>query len=134
MRQGDFSVLSTPLMDPFKGKSYPGNKIPSGSQCTNSQDCINPVALSLLNGYLPSPNINVSAANFGSQANYLQQTPTPSDTNDFGLRFDHTITSKQSMFVRWSWKHLTAQSLTDTALNTVNNCCRLIKTPSTTTT
>jgi hypothetical protein len=63
----------------------------------------------------------VGAANFGSQANYLQQTSTPSDTNGFHLRFDRTITSKQSMFVRWSWKKLIAQSLTDTALGTVNN-------------
>jgi hypothetical protein len=121
MRHGDFSALSTPLMDPFTGKPYPGNKIPGGAACTNSQDCINPVATVLLNNYLPAPNLNVSAANFGSQANYLQQTPTPSDTNGFDVRFDRTLTSKQSMFVRWSWKHLTAQSLTDTALNTVNN-------------
>jgi Carboxypeptidase regulatory-like domain len=121
MRQGDFSALSTPLLDPFTGSPYQGNKIPSGSQCANSQDCINPVSTSLLRNYLPAPNINVSAANFGSQANYLQQTPTPSDTNGFDLRFDHTINLKQSVFVRWSWKHLTAQSLTDTALNTVNN-------------
>jgi len=121
MRQGDFSALSTPLIDPFTGNSYPGNKIPSGSQCANAQDCISPVATSLLNNYLPAPNINVSAANFGSQANYLQQTPTPSDTNGFDMRFDRTITAKQSMFVRWSWKHLSAQSLTDAALNTVNN-------------
>src|SRR6202790_480827 len=113
MRQGDFSALSTPLMDPFTGKPYPGNKIPSGSQCANAQDCISPVATSLLKNYLPAPNINVSAANFGSQANYLQQTPTPSNTNGFDLRFDRTITSKQSMFVRWSWKKLTAQSLMD---------------------
>jgi hypothetical protein len=121
MRQGDFSALATSLMDPFTGKPYPGNKIPSGSQCTNSQDCINPVALSLLNNYLPPPNIDVTAANFGSQANYLQQTATPSDTNGFDIRVDHTITSKQSIFLRWSWKHLSAQSLTDAALSTVNN-------------
>jgi hypothetical protein len=121
MRQGDFSALSTALVDPFTGKPYPGDKIPGGAQCTNTQDCINPVALNLLNNYIPAPNINVSAANFGSQANYLQQTPTPSDTNGFDLRFDRTITSKQSIFVRWSWKHLTAKSLTDSALSTVNN-------------
>lgn len=121
MRQGDFSALSTPLIDPFTGKQYPGNKIPSGAQCTSTQDCINPIAVNLLNNYIPAPNINVSAANFGSQANYLQQTSTPNDTNGFDLRFDRTLTSKQSIFVRWSWKHLTAQSLTDAALSTVNN-------------
>src|ERR1700688_273145 len=41
MRQGDFSALSTPLIDPFSGNPYPGNKIPSGSACTNTYDCIN---------------------------------------------------------------------------------------------
>jgi hypothetical protein len=127
MRQGNFNGLKnsdgTPfvLMDPFSGKPFPNNQIPSGTQCTKSQDCINPVATALLNNYLPEPNINVSAASFGSQANYLQQTPTPSDTNGFDLRFDRALTSKQSMFVRWSWKHLTAQSLTDAALSTINN-------------
>ena len=120
MRNGDFSALSTPLMDPFTGKAYPGNKIPSGSQCTSSHDCINPVATSLLN-YIPPPNINVSAANFGSQANYLQQTPTPSNTDGYDLRFDRMLTSKQSLFVRYSWKRLDAQSLTDSYLGTVNN-------------
>jgi Carboxypeptidase regulatory-like domain len=120
MRNGDFSALATPLMDPFTGKAYPGNKIPSGNACTSSQDCMNPVATALLN-YIPAPNINVSAANFGSQANYLQQTPTPSNTNGFDLRMDRAITSKQSLFVRWSWKRLNAQSLTDSYLNSLNS-------------
>jgi hypothetical protein len=78
------------------------------------------VATTLLN-YIPAPNILVSAANFGSQANYLQQTPTPSDTNGFDLRVDRTINSKQSLFVRWSWKRLNAQSLTDSYLSTLNS-------------
>jgi len=120
MRNGDFSALAAPLRDPFTGKAYAGNKIPSGSQCTSRQDCINLVATSLLN-YIPAPNIQVSAANFGSQANYLQQTPTPSDTNGFDLRMDRTITPKQSLFVRWSWKRLNAQSLTDSYLSTLNS-------------
>jgi hypothetical protein len=121
MRTGDFSALSTPLMDPFAGKAYPGNKIPSGSQCTNSRDCINPVAANLLNNYLPAPNIGNGTANFGVTANYLQQTATPSNTNGYDVRIDRTLTAKQSLFVRWSWKRLNSQSLTDSFLNTVNN-------------
>jgi hypothetical protein len=120
MRNGDFSVQAAPLTDPFTLQPYANKKIPSGSQCTSSQDCINPVATSLLN-YIPAPNINVSAANFGSQANYLQQTPTPSNTNGFDTRIDRTITSKQSLFVRWSWKRLSGQSLTDSYLGTLNS-------------
>jgi hypothetical protein len=121
MRTGDFSALSTPLIDPFTHTPYTGNKIPSGSQCQNTSDCINPVALSLMNNYIPAPNINVSAANFGSQANYLQQTPTPSNTDGYDLRFDRTLTSKQSLFVRYSWKRLDGQSLTDSYLNSVDS-------------
>src|ERR1700676_1070874 len=121
MRAGDFSAVSTPLLDPYTGKPYPGNKIPSGNACTSSQDCINPVALNLLNNYLPAPNIQNGAANFGVTANYLQQTPTPSDTNGYDMRIDRTLTAKQSLFVRWSWKRLNSQSLTDSFLNTVND-------------
>ena len=119
MRSGDFSALSTPLMDPFTGKPYPGNKIPSGSACTSTADCINPVATSLLDNYLPAPNI--PNAQFGVQANYLQQTPTSSNTNGFDVRVDRTLTSKQSLFVRWSWKHVDSTSLTDTSLATQNS-------------
>src|SRR3981081_3961792 len=73
MRNGDFSAVSAPLIDPFTKQPSLNKKIPSGSACTSSQDCINPVALSLLNNYLPAPNI--PTASFGT-ANYLQQTPT----------------------------------------------------------
>src|SRR3984893_8416574 len=121
MRAGDFSARGTPLMDQFTGNPYRGNKIPSGSQCTNASDCINPVAINLLNNFLPAPNIQNGASTFGGSANYLQQTPTPSDTNGYDVRIDRTLTSNQSLFVRWSWKRLNSQSLTDSFLNTVNN-------------
>jgi len=70
MRRGDFSALcqtgfdatgicnaaprgstlsAVQLQDPFTGQAYPSNLIPSGNACSNSQDCINPVATSLLN-------------------------------------------------------------------------------------
>jgi hypothetical protein len=121
MRAGDFSALGTQLMDPFTHTPYPGNKIPSGSQCANTSDCINPVALSLVNNYLPAPNIQNGSANFGVTANYLQQTPTPSNTDGYDLRFDRTLTSKQSLFVRYSWKRLDGQSLTDSYLNSLDS-------------
>ena len=129
MRTGDFSaLLPTQILDPFKldpithqPTPYPLNRIPSGNQCTISQDCINPVAANLLNNYLPAPNIQNGAANFGVTANYLQQIATPSNTNGYDVRIDRTLTAKQALFVRWSWKRLNSQSLTDSFLNTVNN-------------
>jgi hypothetical protein len=124
MRQGDFRGLKNPdntpfvLMDPFTKNPYPNNKIPGGSACTSSQDCVNPVASALLN-FIPAPNINTTS--LGSNANYLQQTSTPSNTDGYDLRVDRTLTAKQSLFVRWSWKHLDGQSLTDSYLGTLNS-------------
>jgi len=47
-RQGNFSGLSTPIIDPFSGNPFPGNIIP-----TNRLD---PVSVNLANQYLPLPN------------------------------------------------------------------------------
>src|SRR6202022_442695 len=68
--------------------------------------------------YLPAPNI--PTASFGT-ANYLQQTPTPSNTDGYDGRIDRTLPGKQSLLVRWSSKRLNSQSLTDNFLNSVNN-------------
>jgi len=90
-----------PLMDPFTGKGYLNNTIPSGSACTSTQDCINPVAQALLN-YYPLPNANPGVAN--PSYNYQTLAPIPSSTNGWDLRGDQTITSKQQIYARFSWK------------------------------
>ena len=123
MRQPAISpALSTPLLDPFTGKPYPGNQIPSGS------------ALHLLAGLHQSRRRTVCSATISlhqtstsplpisaRRPTTSSKLPRPATPTVSTCAFDRTITSKQSMFVRWSWKHLSAQSLTDTALNTVNN-------------
>src|SRR6202167_222699 len=69
---------------------------------------ISSVAQNLLNFYpLPNANLNVANPSF----NYETLVPTPADTNGLDLRLDRTITSKQQVFARFSWKNL----LTDTA-------------------
>ena len=45
-RLGDFSALSSPIIDPFSGNPFPGNIIP--------QSRLNPVSVSLVNTYMPS--------------------------------------------------------------------------------
>ena len=121
MREGNFSALSTPLMDPFTGKPYPGNIIPSGSACANSQDCINPVATSLLNNYLPAPNINVSASGFWIASELSAADPHAQQHQWFrcsGRPHNHL----EAIYVcAVELEDISAQSLTDTALNTVNN-------------
>jgi len=106
MRGGDFTgVLDSSgnqvtLTDPFTQQPYANNQLPSGSQCANAQDCLNSASLNLLANYIPSPNTSVPGVN------YLQETFTPSNTNGYDVRVDRTLTSKQSVFARWSWKNV----------------------------
>jgi hypothetical protein len=105
-RGGNLSALvatGSVLKDPFTGLPYPNNTIPSGSACLNSQDCINPVAQALLNHY-PLPNANLGVPN--PSFNYQTLVPIPSSTNGWDLRVDQTITSKQQVYARYSWKNL----------------------------
>jgi hypothetical protein len=81
------------LIDPFNGSPFPNNTIP--------KSMLNPVALNLLNGYYPLPNVSGS-----SGYNYEILQPTPSNTNGFDARLDHYITSNQQVYARFSWKNL----------------------------
>jgi hypothetical protein len=107
-RSGNLGALVTalgnsPVMDPFTGAPYPNNTIPSGSTCTNQQDCINPVAATLLNAYYPLPNANLTQVN--PAFNYQTLVPIPSNSNGWDLRLDQTLTSKQQVYARFSWKN-----------------------------
>ncbi|HUN83590.1 MAG TPA: TonB-dependent receptor [Terracidiphilus sp.] len=94
-RNGDLTELvnspgqGAPLNNPLTGTAFPNNTIPS----------INPVAMALLAWY-PLPNAD------GNGYNYQGLVPIPSSTNGWDLRVDNTITSKQSLFARVSWKNL----------------------------
>ena len=101
-RAGNLSGLGIPLVDPFTGAPYPNNTIPggSGNPCSNPKDCINPVAQSLLNNYYPLPNVN------GNGYNYQTLVPIPSNSNAWDLRIDQTLSSKQQLYARYSWKNV----------------------------
>jgi len=106
-RNGNLGALvaqqgAGPLMDPFTGQAYPDDAIPSGSACSNPKDCINPVAQALLN-YYPLPNANLGVSN--PSYNYQTLVPIPSSTNGWDMRADQTITTKQQIYARFSWKN-----------------------------
>jgi len=103
MRAGNLTGLTgangAPILNPFTGQPFPNNTIPTCSQ----PGCINPVAQSLLNNYY---NAVPNSATQG--ADYLQQTPTPGNTNGYDIRVDHTLTVKQSLYARWSAKNISS--------------------------
>lgn len=78
-----------PLNDPSTGTAYANNTIPT----------ISPVAQALL-AYYPLPNAS------GAGYNYQTLVPIPSNTNGWDLRVDETLTAKQSLYARFSWKNL----------------------------
>jgi len=81
------------VVNPLTGQQLPSNTI----ACNPS--CINPVATALL-GVIPSPT------SAGASVNYLQETSTPGNTDGYDLRFDHTLSGKQSLYLRWSAKNI----------------------------
>jgi len=89
-RSGDFSALSTPLVDPATGQPFPGNLIPASR--------INPVASRLLGSYLPAPNDGAALYRYNLDATEV--------SNQFDVRVDQNFKSGHTLFGRLSWKDL----------------------------
>lgn len=97
MRAGDLSGIcpasTCQILNPLTSQPLAANQIAT----------INSVAANLLQTYLPAPNFGNGA---DTNANYRVQVPTPSNTNGYDVRVDHTLTDKQSLYLRWSWKNI----------------------------
>jgi hypothetical protein len=77
MRAGDFSAVSTPLIDPLTGQQFAGNQIPF--------DRLSPQALALLQ-YYPAPTLD------GTTRNYHRATTTFQRQNTVQVRLNHNFT------------------------------------------
>ena len=96
MRSGNLNELTGPfgrVVDPLTGQPFANNTIPVNR--------INPVSASLLQNYLTQlPNSSRAGSN------YLQQTSTPSNTDGYDVRIDHTLTPKQRSMAAGALKYL----------------------------
>ena len=81
-RQGDFSAVSTPVIDPLNGEPFPGNIIPANR--------LNPVSVNLMNTYMPLPN-QPGTVNYA----YLSQSTTNWD--QALTRLDHRFSDKDQI-------------------------------------
>ena len=93
MRNGDLSAFS-PIHD-LDGTPFPGNMIPSNR--------IDPRATAVLQ-YYPLP-IEGGVDNFAIN-NHSLNVPNPILSDQFDVRIDHTINSKQNVFGRWTYKNV----------------------------
>jgi len=96
MRQGNFSEVPTPIIDPITGAPFPGNIIPA--------DRINPVGQAYLNAFpLPNcgpaidPNCGDVQRNFRITRNQIQTF------DDFDVRVDWNIRTNDTLFGRFSY-------------------------------
>lgn len=98
-KSGDFSALSTQLYNPFSTvqTSTGFTRTPfAGNQIT--PNLISQVAAKLLQ-YWPNPTTG------GLANNYSASGSAKSQSNEWGLRFDHNFTDNIRFFARWSDKH-----------------------------
>lgn len=103
-RQGDFSNLSDPIIDPFTGNPFPGNIIP-----TNRLD---PVSVSLADKFLPLPNRS-------GDLNYAFLSRANTNWDQGLTRVDYRLSERDQlsahyMAQNWHFEHRFARGLSFT--------------------
>lgn len=86
-RLGNLSGLGQAVSDPFTGRAFPGNVIPS--------DRISPLARQVL-ALFPAPNRSVAGAN------YLGQPRQQDDDTQGTARLDHRVSASDQLMARYS--------------------------------
>ena len=92
VRNGDFGKEGVTAIDPTTGEAFANNVIPATR--------ISDPAKKLLALY-PLPNAGDLTTIH--DANYIDNRDNSYRSNQYDIRVDHYLTSKQSLFSRWSW-------------------------------
>lgn len=100
LRNGDLSVYKTPIMNPYTGQPFTNNQIPQG--------LMSPLSLKALQLLFPLPN--AGAANAITN-NFIENFPTPINSDQGDARVDETLGSKQTFFGRLTYKRVTQTSV-----------------------
>jgi hypothetical protein len=92
-RAGDFSGISTPVIDPLTGVAFPGNRIPTNR--------LNATSVAIQNRFYPLPNFgNTSIL---QNQNYRQTIPRDANTQVYWtLRGDHRFSASDSIMGRYT--------------------------------
>jgi len=105
MRNGDFSAEGVTVRDPLTGQPFANNRIPDNR--------ISSIAKAFLTLY-PLPNTG-SSTKLGV-ANYIRNSSSSLNSNQYDIRIDHYLTKNQSIFGRWTWKDVNQDSPNSLAL------------------
>ena len=92
-RSGDFSGLTTPVLDPLTRQPFSGNRIPANR--------LNPTAVAIQNRFYPIPNFGNPAA--APNQNYRENLSLPAmKQNYYMIRGDHKFTDKDAVMARYT--------------------------------
>jgi hypothetical protein len=87
MRNGDFSEISTPIIDPLTQTRFTGNQIPASR--------LNAVTVAMQNALYPLPNLP------GTGINLIENVPLAEDVDRYSFRLDHRVSSKDTLFASY---------------------------------
>jgi hypothetical protein len=93
MRQGDFSRVASPIIDPTTGVQFPGNVIPAIR--------LSPIAVRVQDRFYPVPNYGDPNSISG---NFRANNDRKNYTNRFEVRLDQKISDKNLLYARYSWR------------------------------
>lgn len=87
-RAGDFSNVSTAVVDPFTKQPFAGNRLPASR--------IIPLSAKILNDFYPLPNLSSGALNF------INNEGRKSDSDQYHGRIDFQESTRSNWFFRYS--------------------------------
>ena len=105
LRAGDLSAYKS-FKDPDTGSPFPDNQIPLSR--------ISPISARALSLFYPLPNIGPVGA---IANNFAVNVPTPIGSNQGDMRLDQSIGSRQTAFVRFSYKKRDVQNAPTGSIN-----------------
>ncbi len=102
MRNGNFSAEGVTVNNPITGQPYANDTIPTSQ--------LNPVALKVL-ALFPLPNTGNTTSVHA--ANYVVNKDTAYHSDQYDIRVDQYLNSKESVFARWTYKNINSLSTND---------------------
>jgi hypothetical protein len=99
MRDGDFAKEGVIIRDPITRQPYANDRVPASQ--------ISSIAQKIQSLY-PLPNFG--RTDVQTSSNFRQNLAAPITSYQYDLRIDHMLSSKQSVFTRWTSKNQTAVS------------------------
>jgi hypothetical protein len=97
-RTGDFSSLKTVVKNPFTGQPFPNNQIPASM--------ISSVSQAAQAYFYPLPNAGPPGAQSSNWQKQTSGTTGFTRFDHFDLRGDYNISNRDSIFARFSWRHM----------------------------